>query len=115
MSIRLRNLASTLQKGLNYHGQNITIYTTQHIMPGHGHSVINQYHIKRGYLREGSKYYKYEELFASYKLVEIVYFLRDLWNEVNGLPLDEDEEWKKIKEERISRMQYVNKAKGEEE
>lgn len=43
-----------------------------------------------------------EELFGTYSLIQVVYFMRDYWYLLNGIELPTDnEKWNKIREETI--------------
>lgn len=43
-----------------------------------------------------------EELFSTYSLIQVVYFMRDYWYLLNGIELPTDnEKWNKIREETI--------------
>lgn len=102
MSATLMNAIKKLQKALNTRGQNIVITTTQHMFKGRGNSVVNQYHIKQAIL--GDDYYQYKELFSSFSQIHIVYFLRDMWNDITGAEKVIDEQWEAEKQARLEKM-----------
>lgn len=52
---------------------------------------INRYILTRDYTNEAGKHAK-EELFATYSLLQMLFFIRDYWYMLNGIELPTDNE-----------------------
>jgi len=62
--------------------------------------VVTVYVLKQAIKDEESGKYKNVEIFSAYSMIQIVLFLRDLWYELNGWEVpDDNKKWTKVKEQ----------------
>ena len=60
---------------------------------------VTIYHIKQAVYDEASGKYRNIELFSSTSQIQIVLFLRDMWYDINGIEIPQNNEvWNKKKE-----------------
>lgn len=63
---------------------------------------INRYSISKQITDGNTGKYSREELFGTYSLIKMVFFMRDYWYLLNGIELPNDnEEWVKMRKETI--------------
>ncbi len=92
-------LAHKLQRAINSKGGKILLNTNQFYSTDMNNTVT-VYVIKQAYFDEVTEKTKSIELFKTTSQIQVVFFLRDFWCEMNGIPIPTDnEEWNKIKEE----------------
>jgi hypothetical protein len=82
-----------LQNALNLKGHKILHNTTQFYSEEQNRAVT-KYHVKKCVFDPEKQKNVNLELFSSTSQIQIVLFLRDLWCEVNGKPVPQDnEDW----------------------
>lgn len=87
-----------LQSALNSKGARI-LYQTAQFYSEEQNRPVTIYYVKRSVYDEDLDKKRNIELFKSTSQIQIVLFLRDMWYEINGMPLPTDNpEWEKIKE-----------------
>lgn len=88
-----------LQKALNQKGQHI-LYSTSQFYSEDQKRAVTKHTIKQAILTDRKQRYETEVLFSSYSQLQVVLYLRDLWYQVNGWELPNDNPiWEKIKKE----------------
>ena len=86
-----------LQTALNLKGCNI-LYNTSQFYSKDQARPVTIYHVKKAVYDEETDKFKNIELFKSTSQIQIVLYLRDLWYEVNNLPVPTDNNtWNKVK------------------
>ena len=86
-----------LQKALNNKGDKI-LYQTSQFYSEQKQEPITFHHIKRSVKDEETGKNKHIELFKSTSMIQIVFFLRDMWYRMNNLDLPQDnEQWNSIR------------------
>ena len=91
-------MISKLQRALNIKGAKILYNTTQFYSEEQKRPVTIHVLKKAVYDEEKGKNVNIE-LFKSTSQIQIVLFLRDLWYDLNGIPIPKDNEvWEKAKE-----------------
>lgn len=94
-------LIHKLQQALNTKGCKI-LYTTSQFYSIRQNRPVTIYHIKRATVDESTHKTTSVELFKSASQIRIVLFLRDLWYEVNGWEIPQDNEfWNQHKNDTI--------------
>ncbi len=102
-------LIHRLQQALNMKGCKI-LYSTSQFYSMAQNRPVTIYHIKRAIADESGKKTTSVELFKSASQIRVVLFLRDLWYEVNGWEIPQDNEfWNQHKNETIHN--YEEEAK----
>lgn len=92
-------LIRKLQRAVNSMGCNI-LYNTQQFYSNDQNRPVTIYVIKKAVYDEESGKTRNIELFKSTSQIQIVLFLRDLWYEINGMEIPDDNEvWNKKKQE----------------
>lgn len=77
----------TFQRALDSIGFPIVYHTTQFYSVKQ-HRPVTQYHIKKVIIDEENQRAGSEEMFNTYYQMYVIFFLRDLWDYLNGRPLD---------------------------
>ena len=77
----------TFQRAFDSIGFPILYHTTQ-FYSTQQHRPVTQYHIKRVIIDEDTKRSGSEEIFNTYYQMYVIFFLRDLWDYLNGRQLD---------------------------
>jgi hypothetical protein len=96
-----------LQKALNNQGQRIVVNRNQY-WSNNGH-MYTMYIVKQYVWNEEKEQFITVELFKSSSSVRVVFYLRDLWYQVNGWEVPTDnEKWEKIKERDEERRSNFN-------
>ena len=86
-----------LQQALNSKGCRILYGTTQFWSEAENRPV-RIYQVSQMVYDEATDKYKKVKIYESASQIQIVLFLRDMWNEINGLPEDTSNEyWNEIK------------------
>ena len=86
-----------LQQALNMHGDRI-MYSTSQFYSEQQNRPVTVYHVKRAVWDEDKGKFMNTELFKSTSQIQIVLFLRDMWLELNGKPIpDNNEVWNEKK------------------
>ena len=89
-----------LQQALNMKGQKL-LYSTSQFYSEQQQRPVTMYHIKQAVYDEATGKNKNMELFKSVSQIQVVLFLRDMWYEVNGWELPNDNPiWNSKKEDR---------------
>lgn len=87
-----------LQLAINNKGDKI-LYQTSQFYSKQKQGPVTMYHIKRAVLDEETGKNHNIELFKSTSMIQIVFFLRDLWYKMNNLELPTDnEQWNNIRQ-----------------
>lgn len=90
-------LIHKLQQALNGKGERI-LYTTSQFYSEQQNRPVTIYHVKQATYDEIEDKTRNVELFKSTSQIQIVLFLRDLWYEVNGWEVPQDNEtWNNVK------------------
>ena len=90
-------MIKALQKALNNKGDKI-LYQTSQFYSEQKQEPITFHHIKRSVKDEETGKNKHIELFKSTSMIQIVFFLRDMWYRMNNLDLPQDnEQWNSIR------------------
>lgn len=90
-------MARKLQRAINSKGGKILLNTNQFYSED-VKNTVTVYVIRQAYYDEATDRTKSIELFKSTSQIQIVLYLRDLWFEMNGIPIPTDnEEWNKAK------------------
>ena len=91
-------MIKTFQRALDSIGFPILYHTTQFYSTKQSRPVT-QYHIKKVIIDEDTKRAGSEEIFNTYYQVYVIFFLRDLWDYLNGRSIDDTNEiWNKYKQ-----------------
>ena len=94
-----------LQTALNMRGLRI-MYSTSQFYSEQQNRPVTIYHIKQAVWDEEKEKYQNMELFKATSQVQILLFLRDLWYDVNGMPIPQDNEvWNAKKAEYLKGAQ----------
>ena len=97
----------TFQRAFISIGQPIIYHTTQFYSPRQNR-LITQYHIKKAVIDPETGRSSGEEIFNTYYQLYLIFFLRDLWDYVNGRPLDTSNVyWEKYKKEHGVKIEDV--------
>ena len=87
-----------LQQAINGKGEKI-LYSTSQFYSTKQDRPVTMYHVKKAVYDEEKDKMTNVELFKSTSQIQIVLFLRDLWYEVNGWEVPNDNEmWNGIKD-----------------
>lgn len=102
MGANLMQTSKKLVQALNSKGRKITLSTKQFI--GKEGQPHNMYSISEATWNEDKRKYSHEELYSTTSMIRVTLFLRDLWFELNGWELPDDQElWNDIREEMRAR------------
>lgn len=86
-----------LQKALNLKGEKI-LYSTSQFYSDKQDRPVTMYILKKAVFDSEKGKNTTVELFKSTSQIQIVLFLRDLWYEINGMPIPTDNpQWEKLK------------------
>lgn len=97
----------TFQRAFISIGKPIIYHTTQFYSPRQNR-LITQYHIKKAVIDPETGRSSGEEIFNTYYQLYLIFFLRDLWDYVNGRPLDTSNVyWEKYKKEHGVKIEDV--------
>jgi hypothetical protein len=89
-----------LQQALNMKGQKL-LYSTSQFYSEQQNRPVTMYHIKQAIFDEETGKNRNIELFKSVSQIQVVLFLRDMWHEVNGWEVPNDNPiWNSKKEDR---------------
>lgn len=100
-------MIKTFQRAFASIGMPILYHTTQFYSVKQ-HRPVTQYHIKLVKVEEGSERAGSEEVFSTYYQLYVIFFLRDLWDYVNGRPIDTGNEiWNVYKEKHNVKIEDV--------
>lgn len=90
-----------LQQALNSKGCKL-LYSTSQFWSNEENRPIKMYKIEQAIIDEETGKNKKIKLFETSSQIQIVLFLRDMWNEINGLPEDTSNEyWNEIKRKKL--------------
>lgn len=86
-----------LQTAINGRGGKILFKTSQ-FWSEDRQGPINVYHISQAVWDAEKLRFRHDEIFKSSSLIQVVLFLRDMWYEINGQEVPDDNEyWNEIK------------------
>ena len=89
-----------LQQALNSKGCKL-LYSTSQFWSNEENRPIKMYKIEQAIIDEETGKNKKIKLFETSSQIQIVLFLRDMWNEINGLPEDTSNEyWNEVKKQK---------------
>lgn len=90
-------LIHKLQRALNTKGMKV-LYSTNQFYSESQNRPVTMYIVKRAVYDETKGKNINLELFKSTSQIQILLFLRDMWYEVNGIPIpDDNKKWNEIK------------------
>ena len=90
-----------LQQALNSKGCKL-LYSTSQFWSNEENRPIKMYKIEQAIMDEETGKSKKVKLFETSSQIQIVLFLRDMWNEINGLPEDTSNEyWNEVKRKKL--------------
>lgn len=88
-------MIKNLQKALGTKGVKVLYDARQPFYSKEQKRAVNKYHVKMVTDKE-----KTIEVFSTYSQIQVVLFLRDLWDKTNGRPLDtKNEKWNEIRKD----------------
>ena len=90
-----------LQTAINQQGYKL-LYSTSQFYSEQQNRPVTIYSIKQAYYDDETGKTKSVELYKSTSQIQIVFFLRDFWYEINGMEIPKDNaQWNAIKEKAV--------------